>query len=222
MSANSFSRLSGNVRSAQYETGACGVSSVDKRRSVQLSTCSPSTASRRSHGQGKHQWHRLSRGVVSCIKVEPLSQHPSLSFSRICQPSSNPPLPDPKMSLDTQGIISAVTLAIYVPILVLTLRICSKYGIRERGWLLLVIFSLSESRRQVLIYLLTTSSPDRWWCIISCRRASCSSRDWTVYRRLRPRGFRVIAFVTQYPRTVRNHVSPFRNIAPFSGRLTFC
>ncbi|KAI9572611.1 hypothetical protein HD554DRAFT_2061473 [Boletus coccyginus] len=46
------------------------------------------------------------------------------------------------MSLDTQGIISAVTMSIYVPILVLTLRVCFKYGVRERGWLLLVIFSL--------------------------------------------------------------------------------
>jgi len=46
------------------------------------------------------------------------------------------------MSLDTQGIISAVTIAMYVPILFFAIRICSRYGIRERGWLLLVIFSL--------------------------------------------------------------------------------
>ena len=55
------------------------------------------------------------------------------------------------MSLNTQGIISAVIIAIYVPILVLALRIISRYGVRERGWLLLVIFSLSESQRQDLV-----------------------------------------------------------------------
>jgi hypothetical protein len=46
------------------------------------------------------------------------------------------------MTLNTQGIISAVTIAIYVPIFLLAIRICSRYGVRERGWLLLVIFSL--------------------------------------------------------------------------------
>lgn len=52
------------------------------------------------------------------------------------------------MSLDAQGKISAVTLALYLPILFLALRITYRYGLGERGWLLLVIFSLSESRRR--------------------------------------------------------------------------
>ncbi|KAG6371595.1 hypothetical protein JVT61DRAFT_9305 [Boletus reticuloceps] len=46
------------------------------------------------------------------------------------------------MSLNTQGIISAVIIAIYIPIFLLAIRICSRYGIKQRGWLLLVIFSL--------------------------------------------------------------------------------
>ncbi|KAH0838637.1 hypothetical protein J3R83DRAFT_6960 [Lanmaoa asiatica] len=46
------------------------------------------------------------------------------------------------MSLNTQGIISAVTIAIYVPIFLLAFRIAYRYGVGERGWLLLVIFSL--------------------------------------------------------------------------------
>ncbi|KAN0100951.1 hypothetical protein V8E55_000935 [Tylopilus felleus] len=46
------------------------------------------------------------------------------------------------MALNTQGIISVVTIVIYVPILILAFRVCSRYGIKERGWLLLVIFSL--------------------------------------------------------------------------------
>ncbi|KAF8446325.1 hypothetical protein L210DRAFT_3327686, partial [Boletus edulis BED1] len=46
------------------------------------------------------------------------------------------------MSLNAQGIISAVTIAIYIPIFLLAIRICSRYGIKQRGWLLLVIFSL--------------------------------------------------------------------------------
>jgi len=35
-----------------------------------------------------------------------------------------------------------VTIAIYVPVFFFALRICSRYGVRERAWLLLVIFSL--------------------------------------------------------------------------------
>jgi len=45
-------------------------------------------------------------------------------------------------ALNTQGIISAVVIAIYVPIFFFAVRICFRYGIRERAWLLLVIFSL--------------------------------------------------------------------------------
>lgn len=55
------------------------------------------------------------------------------------------------MSLNPQGVISAVVLVIYLPIFFLALRICYRYGVRERAWLLLVIFSLSESRRQDLV-----------------------------------------------------------------------
>ncbi|KAH7883944.1 hypothetical protein F5I97DRAFT_1938582 [Phlebopus sp. FC_14] len=46
------------------------------------------------------------------------------------------------MSLDTQGILAAVTIAVYVPFLFLALRIAFKYGLGERGWLLLFMFTL--------------------------------------------------------------------------------
>lgn len=59
------------------------------------------------------------------------------------------------MSLNTQGIISAVTIAIYVPIFFLAFRVSYRYGVRERGWLLLVIFSLSKFQMSIfdMIYL---------------------------------------------------------------------
>lgn len=44
------------------------------------------------------------------------------------------------MSLDTQGILAAVTLAIYLPVFFFALRIALKY--RRHGWILLVLFSL--------------------------------------------------------------------------------
>ncbi|KIK99924.1 hypothetical protein PAXRUDRAFT_822198 [Paxillus rubicundulus Ve08.2h10] len=47
------------------------------------------------------------------------------------------------MSLDTQGILSAVVIAIYVPVLFFAFRISYKYGgLREMGWLLLCLFIL--------------------------------------------------------------------------------
>jgi hypothetical protein len=44
------------------------------------------------------------------------------------------------MSLDTQGILSAVTIAIYVPLIFFTVHILFKY--RRRGWFLLCLFTL--------------------------------------------------------------------------------
>ncbi|KAF8845459.1 hypothetical protein BDN67DRAFT_999611 [Paxillus ammoniavirescens] len=47
------------------------------------------------------------------------------------------------MSLDTQGILSAVVIAIYVPIFFFAFRISYRYGgLREMGWLLLCMFTL--------------------------------------------------------------------------------
>ncbi|KAG8220138.1 hypothetical protein J3R82DRAFT_1162 [Butyriboletus roseoflavus] len=46
------------------------------------------------------------------------------------------------MSLNPQGIIAAVVMVMYLPIFFLAVRICFRYGVRERAWLLLVIFSL--------------------------------------------------------------------------------
>lgn len=46
------------------------------------------------------------------------------------------------MSLDSQGILAAVTLAIYVPILFFAVRIALKYGFGQKGWIILVIFTL--------------------------------------------------------------------------------
>ncbi|KAG9314699.1 hypothetical protein JVU11DRAFT_5506 [Chiua virens] len=63
------------------------------------------------------------------------------------------------MALDAQGIISAVTIAIYVPILLLALRIVFRYGIRERGWLLLVIFSLIRIVGGVLLVAAESITP---------------------------------------------------------------
>ncbi|KIO07482.1 hypothetical protein M404DRAFT_136374 [Pisolithus tinctorius Marx 270] len=45
------------------------------------------------------------------------------------------------MSLDSQGILAAVTLVIYLPILFLAVRIAIKYGL-QNCWILLVMFSL--------------------------------------------------------------------------------
>ncbi|KAI6045177.1 hypothetical protein EDC04DRAFT_2638894 [Pisolithus marmoratus] len=41
-----------------------------------------------------------------------------------------------------QGILAAVTLAIYVPIFLFAVRIAVKYGFGQKGWILLVIFTL--------------------------------------------------------------------------------
>ncbi|KAG1716773.1 hypothetical protein ID866_371 [Astraeus odoratus] len=46
------------------------------------------------------------------------------------------------MSLDTQGILAAITIAVYVPIFILALRTAIKYGLTQKGWILLVIFTL--------------------------------------------------------------------------------
>lgn len=46
------------------------------------------------------------------------------------------------MSLDSQGILAAVTLAIYFPIFFFAVRIAFKYGFGQMGWIILVIFTL--------------------------------------------------------------------------------
>ncbi|KAH7929343.1 hypothetical protein BV22DRAFT_131576 [Leucogyrophana mollusca] len=46
------------------------------------------------------------------------------------------------MSLNTQGILAAVTIALYVPFLFFTFRVAYKYGIAGEGWILLFMFSL--------------------------------------------------------------------------------
>ncbi|KAG2070649.1 hypothetical protein BDR04DRAFT_1099652 [Suillus decipiens] len=47
------------------------------------------------------------------------------------------------MALNTQGILAAVTIAMYVPFLLVSLKVISKYGIsRGDGWVLLLVFCL--------------------------------------------------------------------------------
>ncbi|KAG2370336.1 hypothetical protein BDR07DRAFT_1476331 [Suillus spraguei] len=47
------------------------------------------------------------------------------------------------MALDTQGILAAVTIAMYVPFLLVSIKVVSKYGIsRGNGWILLLIFCI--------------------------------------------------------------------------------
>ncbi|KAI6159511.1 hypothetical protein EDD17DRAFT_1838153 [Pisolithus thermaeus] len=46
------------------------------------------------------------------------------------------------MSLDSQGILAAVTLAIYFPIFFFSARIAFRYGVGQKGWIILVIFTL--------------------------------------------------------------------------------
>ncbi|KAG2123609.1 hypothetical protein DEU56DRAFT_829381 [Suillus clintonianus] len=47
------------------------------------------------------------------------------------------------MALDTQGILAAVTIAMYVPFLLVSAMLVSKYGIRRGdGWILLLVFCL--------------------------------------------------------------------------------
>jgi len=50
------------------------------------------------------------------------------------------------MALDTQGILAAVTIAIYVPFLLLSCKLVAKYGTnRSHGWILLLVFCISGS-----------------------------------------------------------------------------
>lgn len=47
------------------------------------------------------------------------------------------------MTLNTQGILAAVTIAMYVPFLLLSIKLVAKYGIsRGDGWILLLIFCI--------------------------------------------------------------------------------
>jgi hypothetical protein len=47
------------------------------------------------------------------------------------------------MSLDSHGVLAAVTIAMYVPFLLLSIKIVSKYGIaRGDGWVLLLVFCI--------------------------------------------------------------------------------
>lgn len=47
------------------------------------------------------------------------------------------------MALDTQGILAAVTIAMYVPFLLVSIKLASKYGMsRSDGWILLLIFCI--------------------------------------------------------------------------------
>lgn len=46
------------------------------------------------------------------------------------------------MSLDAQGVLAAVTLAIYLPVFFFAVRIALKY--KRHGWILLVLFTLSK------------------------------------------------------------------------------
>lgn len=48
-------------------------------------------------------------------------------------------------NLDARGIIAAVEIAVYVPILVTSLVLVKRHGIkRQGGWIYLLIFSLSK------------------------------------------------------------------------------
>ncbi|KAG1889256.1 hypothetical protein F4604DRAFT_1711324 [Suillus subluteus] len=47
------------------------------------------------------------------------------------------------MALDSHGVLAAVTIAMYVPFLLVSLKIVSKYGIaRGDGWILLLVFCI--------------------------------------------------------------------------------
>ncbi|KAG2751560.1 hypothetical protein P692DRAFT_20830822 [Suillus brevipes Sb2] len=47
------------------------------------------------------------------------------------------------MAFDTQGILAAVTIAMYVPFLLVSIKLVAKYGIsRGDGWILLLIFCI--------------------------------------------------------------------------------
>jgi hypothetical protein len=49
------------------------------------------------------------------------------------------------MAFDTQGILAAVTIAMYVPFLLVSIKLVAKYGIsRGDGWILLLIFCISK------------------------------------------------------------------------------
>jgi hypothetical protein len=49
------------------------------------------------------------------------------------------------MALDSHGVLAAVTIAMYVPFLLLSIKIVSKYGIaRGDGWVFLLIFCISK------------------------------------------------------------------------------
>lgn len=46
------------------------------------------------------------------------------------------------MALNTQGILAAVTIAMYTPFLLLSIKLAAKY--RGHGWILLLVFCISR------------------------------------------------------------------------------
>jgi hypothetical protein len=50
------------------------------------------------------------------------------------------------MALDTRGILAAVTIALYIPFLLVSLKVVIKYGISRRdGWIMMLVFCISRS-----------------------------------------------------------------------------
>lgn len=49
------------------------------------------------------------------------------------------------MSLNTQGILAAVSIAMYVPFLFISIKLVAKYGIlRGDGWAMLLVFCIRK------------------------------------------------------------------------------
>ena len=47
------------------------------------------------------------------------------------------------MKLDSRGIVSVVEIIVYIPLLLLSIKLLAKYGFKREGWLYLLILSIS-------------------------------------------------------------------------------
>ena len=47
------------------------------------------------------------------------------------------------MKLDSRGIVSVVEIVVYIPLLLLSVKLLAKYGFKREGWLYLLILSIS-------------------------------------------------------------------------------
>ena len=113
-------------------------------------------------------------------------------------------------TLDNLGKISAVTMVVYIPVLVIaTILVCRHGFTRDAGWIFLAIFSLSESPSSYTPFriLLTHSiSPHHRRRDTDRSRGNPARRDDAVHRRHRARVRGPLAAHARHPRLHKDHV----------------